>query len=151
MNVGTDDTGQDAVFEKPKQVIIKGHLSELVKDGLFFSMESDDRVFTGDLFFDMVSRTFIIRGVPAIGGRRVHCFKAKDKGPYRLHLFLLNVVSCIPQDERGLYVDMVFDRAKCAGEFAAWIEEWHAANNPALIQVMNGQWEFKADLTWIKS
>lgn len=128
-------------------MIQKGALTEMIRNGIYFSMTSDDRVFTGDLFFNMAIREFQIRGVPCIGNSLRHCFGPMDNGPYSIHLLITNVIQCQPRGDGSFYADLRFTSAKCSGEFAAWIEEWHGDRSIMMQEVLD-KWQVTQDLTW---
>lgn len=130
-------------------MIPRGTFAELLKQGVFFSLTSDDRVFTGDLHYDMAVKEFQLRGIPVYSGRMRSCFPAEDKGPYKIDLLVLEVIEARPRGEGSMYADMRFKKAKSSGEFAAWLEEWWGDRTTVMREVEES-WQVTQDLTWYR-
>lgn len=130
------------------RIIVASNFTQLLKTGVYFSIDNDDRVFTGDLFFDLAFKEFQMRGIPAVNGRRRHVFEAKFKGPTLIDLLVANVgiEQVRPNEEK--YVDLTFSKGKITGQLAAHIEEWYGGTALALI-VEN--FEVVNNLTWYKT
>lgn len=136
-----DDTAERSVIPVTNTTIP-------LRAGVYFSMDTDDRVFTGDLFFDLLQNEFRMNGIPAVAGRMVSA-TGHHRGPFKLALLILGQPRIVPRPN-GTYVDMFFKTAKSSGEFAALIEETHGTRGP-IMQAIDQFWAVKADLTWFKS
>lgn len=130
-------------------MIVQGPFCEVIKTGVFFSIANDDRVFTGDLYYDFVNREFQIRGIPCFQGRRRHVFKPEEKGPMKLHLLVTEVIEFQAREDNSNYGDLRFKKAKASGELAAHIEEWYG--DRAVKEASQSMWEITTQLVWYRS
>ena len=128
--------------------IPQGNFSSVVKTGVYFSIDNDDRVFTGDLYYDFAMREFQLRGIPAFEGRMRHVFDANFKGPVKIHMLIKTVMEKGPRSSEN-YADLKFRFAKATGEFSAWIEEWFG--DKMVMAAIEECWEIVPDLTWYKA
>lgn len=128
-------------------MIVAGPFCECIKAGLYFSIENDDRVFTGDLFYDFGRKEFQIRGIPSWQGRRTHVLPIKERGPIAISLLVLNVTEEAARPD-GKYSDLKFIKARATGQFAAWIEEWYG--DRAVRGAVEEHWDIVPGLAWTK-
>ncbi len=129
-------------------MITTGPFNQCMKTGLFFSLGNDDRVFTGDLFYNFATREFQIRGIPSFGGAISHVLPKAEMGPVVLHLFIPTVLEIEVRDEAGRYTDLRFSRAKISQQFMVWLEEWFS--HRSVIEVILQTWEVAPNLVWRK-
>lgn len=123
-----------------------GPMTQCIKTGLYFSLENDDRVFTGDLFYDLSKQEFQIRGIPTWNGRITHCLPVTERGP--MALMLLTTPDVIETRQDGKYTDLTFKKAKCVTMLAVHIEEWY--DMPSMMAVIEKEWEIVPNLVWTK-
>lgn len=119
-----------------------------LKTGCVFSMAADDRVFTGDLFFDLLGRKFQMRGIPSLHGQMNHILNKADKGPFRLMLFIENALESEIRAD-GRHIDLTFRKARCTSALATFIEEYHSKDN-LVMQTIEDEWTVVPNLTWTK-
>jgi len=127
--------------------IQQGQFSQIVKSGVYFSIEGDDRVFTGDLYFDFALKEFQLRGIPSFQGRMRHVLDPAFKGPVTIDLFVKTVIEKGPRDMDN-YSDLKFRSAKVSSQLATWIEEWFG--DKSVMHAIEEFWEVVRDLTWFK-
>ena len=127
-------------------MIQKGTFSECIKTGVFFSILEDDRVFTGDLFYDFVKREFQVRGIPSYQGKRTHILPVAERGPVAINLLILSVDEEAARD--STYSDLRFKKARAASGFVTWLEEWYG--DRSVMQAIENFWEIAQDLAWVK-
>lgn len=128
-------------------MIAPGPFCECIRTGCFFSMVEDDRVFTGDLFYDFGAQEFQMRGVPAWMGKMTHAIPVSERGPVKLMLLVGNTLELAPRTESN-YVDFRFKTAKCTSELATYIEEWHG--DRSVMRSIERMWEVVPNLTWTR-
>lgn len=121
--------------------------AQCIKTGFFFSLDSDDRVFTGDLYYDFGGRKFQARGIPAKDGKLRHIFEPKFKGPVYIDMVITGS-KVLGADRTGLYGAIEFTTAKATSALATHLEEWHG--DLSVMQAVEQLWEIKQDLTWYK-
>lgn len=125
-----------------------GAFTECVKTGFYFSMESDDRVFTGDLHYNFIRRKFVIKGIPTVDGKMVHVIPKSERGPIALMGLVLTVEAS--EVRNGLpYTDMVVGKMRIAETFAEWVEYWYG--DRAVSASIRESWEVVSNLAWVKS
>lgn len=129
------------------QMIHAGPFCELIKQGIYFSVDSDDRLFTGDLFYDFVKREFQIRGIPSWEGRRSHAVPVAMKGPFILQLLVMDILEEAPRPD-GKLSDLKFRKAKAASAFMVWLEEWYSDRSVSTVAAE--MWEVLPNLAWVK-
>ena len=128
-------------------MIAPSPFAECIKTGAYFSLVNDDRVFTGDLFYDFAKREFQMRGVPSWEGRMTHCLPKKEAGPIKL-MMLVDVPLEIAARPDGRFTDFRFKKAKCTSELATFIEEWYG--DKGVMGAITEMWEVVPNLTWFK-
>lgn len=121
----------------------------LLKQGIQFSMITDDRVFTGDLFYDFFSKEFQIRGIPSVHGRMVNVLR-KGVRTVALDLLVMKVIKSEPRDAeltKGGWMDLRFHKAKCPFAFATYIEE--TVNDELVMKAIEDHFELVDGLAWV--
>lgn len=129
-------------------MITTGPMNQCVKTGLYFSLGSDDRVFTGDMFYNFATREFQIRGIPSFGGTMSHVLPKAERGPVHLHILIQTPKEVAVRDEQGRYTDLSFTTAKIARPFVVWIEEW--CSHKTVLDRILSEWEVVPNLLWYK-
>lgn len=129
-------------------MITTGPFNQCIKTGMFFSLGTDDRVFTGDLFYNFATREFQIRGIPCFEGQMVHVLPKTERGPIALQIFVESPKEIAVRDEAGKYADLVFDTAKIAQKFLVWIEEYYHARS--VVSRIYDTWNVQPNLVWIR-
>jgi hypothetical protein len=95
----------------------------LVKGGVWFTVVGQyGGLYTGDLFYNMVTKQFRMTGIPygLVGPR--HAVKDSEPGPFKINLWITHVVG---HRVEGNYGVIEFTEAQVSGEFMAWVEEMH--------------------------
>lgn len=128
-------------------MIAPGPFCHCIKTGAYFSLENDDRVFTGDLFYDLAKREFQMRGVPSWQGRMSHVLPVAERGPVKI-MILVKAVDKIEARDDGKYTDFTFKVAKCSAELATFVEEWYG--DQSVVGVIEETWEIVPNLAWYK-
>lgn len=128
-------------------MIVTGPFTECIKTGCFFSLAEDDRVFTGDLFYDFGKQEFQIRGIPSWESRMTHALPVKERGPVKLMLLVKSVIQVVPRTTDN-YTDLRFKFAKATTELATFIEEWHG--DRSVMWSIQEMWEIVPNLIWTK-
>lgn len=121
--------------------------AECIKTGAFFSLENDDRVFTGDCFYDLAKREFQMRGIPSWDGRMSHVLPVAERGPISLMLYIPAPLEIAARPD-GKHTDFRFKKAKCTSALATFIEEWYG--DRTVMQAISEYWEVVPNLVWIK-
>lgn len=129
-------------------MITTGPFNTCIKNGVYFSLGTNDRVFTGDLFYNFATREFQIRGIPAWNGEISHVLPKDEMGPVMLHLFIQSPLEVAVRDEAGKYVDLRFLQAKITTPFITWIEEYYS--DKSVLQTILNTWEVVPNLLWRK-
>lgn len=129
------------------QMIYAGPFCELIKQGIYFSVESDDRLFTGDLFYDFAKREFQLRGIPSWQGRRSHAVPVNQRGPFIVQLLVMEILEEAPRQD-GKLSDLRFRKAKAASAFVVWLEEWYS--DRSVTAMVTETWEVLPNLVWVK-
>lgn len=129
------------------QMIHAGPFCELLRQGIYFSVDSDDRLFTGDLFYDFAKREFQIRGIPSWNGKRSHAVPVKERGPFSVQLLVCEVIEEASRPD-GKFSDLRFKKAKAASALMVWLEEWYSDRSVAAIAAE--LWEVLPNLAWVK-
>lgn len=124
-----------------------GPFCECIKTGLFFTLAEDDRIFTGDLFYDFGKQEFQIRGVPTWQGVMTHAIPVSERGPVKLMLLVNKTIQVAPRTESN-YTDLIFKSAKCTTELATFIEEWHG--DRSVMRAIEEMWEVVPNLIWTR-
>ena len=130
-------------------MITTGPFNQCIKTGLYFSLGTDDRVFTGDLFYNFATREFQIRGIPAFQGKMSHVLPKIERGPVTIQVFIPAPDEVAVRDEKRSYMDMCFSTAQISQQFMVWIEEWYSERS--VVQRILDTWEVKPNLVWYKS
>lgn len=130
------------------RIIVASNFSQHLKTGIYFSIENDDRVFTGDLFYDLAFQEFQIRGIPAHEGRRRHVFLAEFRGPCLIDMVLdgIGLEQVRPGNDK--YVDITCKKGRITSALAAHIEEWFGGDS--VMGLIDRSFQVKQDLTWYK-
>jgi hypothetical protein len=117
-------------FHDPdEKIIVTNHgvtnaLDELIKAGIWFTVPgANTSLYTGDLFFNMVSNRFSITGIPTCPTGLRHAVKESEPGPFYINLYIKEVIHHIPDNGQG-YASLEFIQAHAAGTFMSWMEEW---------------------------
>lgn len=135
--------------ESGTRIIVASSFASCVKTGVFFSIENDDRVFTGDLFYDIAFREFQIRGIPAHEGRRRHVFDIGFRGPASLDMVIEAVgFEQVRPGAHDKYVDLTTKKGKMAVHLARHIEEWHG--DQSVMSYIDEFWAVVPNLIWTK-
>ena len=129
-------------------MITTGPFNQCIKTGLYFSLGTDDRVFTGDLFYNFATREFQIRGIPAFQGKMSHVLPKTERGPVAIQVFVPSPDEVAVRDEAGRYIDLRFSTAQISQQFVVWIEEWYSERS--VIQRVLDTWEVKPNLVWYR-
>lgn len=129
------------------QMILPGPFCEVVKTGVYFSIDNDDRLFTGDLFYDIAKREFQMRGIPSWEGRKTHAIPVAERGPVHIHMLIKDVIQEAPRME-GKFTDIRFLKAIVCAPFVTWIEEWYG--DRAIMAVIENHWKIEPNLAWVK-
>lgn len=96
---------------------------QLIKAGMFFTVPGiNTGLYTGDLFYNAVTNTFRISGVPANMAGLIHCIRVGENGPFHIDAFIKTVLHVTPPDERG-YASIEFREAHASQTFMAYVEE----------------------------
>lgn len=128
-------------------MLAQGTFSHLVKNGVFFSVATDDRVFTGDLYYDFALKEFQLRGIPSLNGVKRHCFKMTERGPMKIDLLVNEILEEQKRDTEN-YNDFRFKDAKVSSSFLTWVEEFYS-DRTVLHQIYD-TWEIHKQLAWVK-
>lgn len=124
-----------------------GPLCQCVKTGVYFTLSNDDRVFTGDLFYDLSKQEFQIRGIPSWNGAMTHCLPKLEQGPMSLMMLVTpDVIEGRPGNPK--FTDLTFKKAKCTTVLAVHIEEWYEM--PSMMKAIEEHWEIVPNLVWTK-
>ncbi len=122
--------------------------SQCIKTGFYFTLDTDDHVFVGDLFYDFGGRKFQVRGIPTFEGRMRHIFDTNFKGPVYIDMVITGTKK-LGFDRDSRYAAVDFTTAKVTSALATHLEEWHG--DLSVMQAVEQLWEIKQDLTWYKS
>lgn len=125
--------------------IEKGPFCECVKTGFYFSLEDDDRVFAGDLFFDFAQVKFQARGIRQHLGKPMTICPKGERGPVALMALIKKPYTMAVRDHDNVYLDIEFTQATWAGSIAAHVEEWYG--DRSVWTVMQGM-EIAEGLVW---
>lgn len=128
-------------------MIAPSPFAECIKTGAYFSLENDDRVFTGDLFYDFARREFQMRGVPSWDGKMTHCLPKHQIGPIALQLLIEKPLEIGIRPD-GKFTDFKFKKAKCTANLAAFVEEWHG--DRTVMGAIEEMWAIVPNLVWTK-
>lgn len=128
-------------------MIHQGPFTECIKTGVFFSVDNDDRLFVGDLFFDFVKKEFQVRGIPSFNGKRTHAVPVAERGPFKIHMLVKNVLEEASRPD-GKYSDLRFKNAVACSSFLTWLEEWYG--DRSVMQAVEDLWKFEPQLVWVK-
>jgi hypothetical protein len=128
-------------------MIIAGPFCELIKQGIYFSVDNDDRLFTGDLFFDIAKKEFQLRGIPSWQGKMSHAVPVTERGPFSVMLLVQEAIEVAPRMD-GKYSDIRFKKAKAASALVVWLEEWYVDRSVAA--AATELWEVLPNLAWVK-
>ena len=128
-------------------MIIAGPFCECVKTGVYFSVNNDDRLFTGDLFYDIAKKEFQIRGIPTYNGKKTHAIPVSERGPFLINLYVIQVTEEAVRPT-GEYTDIRFKIGKISENLLTWIEEWYS--DMAILQVIRDTWIVEKNLAWVK-
>lgn len=128
-------------------MIVAGPFCQCIKTGAYFSIDNDDRVFTGDLFYDFGKREFQMRGVPSWDGTITHVLPVKERGPVAIHLLVKGVLQSASRGD-GKYTDFRFRNADASAALATFIEEWHG--DQSVMGAIEEFWAIKPNLAWHK-
>lgn len=129
-------------------MITTGPFNQCIKTGLYFSLGNDDRVFTGDLFYNFATREFQIRGIPSFNGVMSHVLPKSEPGPVTIQMYIPQVLEAEVRDEHGRYMDLRFTAAKISQQFMVWIEEWYSQRS--VIETILQTWQIEKNLVWLR-
>lgn len=128
-------------------MIAPATFGECIKSGVYFSMENDDRVFNGDLFYDLARREFQMRGIPSWEGRMMHVIPVTERGPISLMMLIPPPIEIAARPD-GKYTDFRFRQAKCTSALATFIEEWYG--DRSVMGIITEFWQIVPNLIWTK-
>lgn len=129
-------------------IIEKGPFCECIKTGFYFTVDTDDRVFNGDLFYDFVRAEFQVRGIAGDEhGRPIPCIPKSEKGPIALEGHVIGIKR-IGHRPSG-FVDLVFTKAIITDAMMAHICMWYG--DRTVWAVVQKEWEARDNLAWVGS
>ncbi len=129
-------------------MIVKGPFCECVRTGVYFSVDNDDRLFTGDLFYDIAKKEFQVRGIPSFNGKKTHAIPMAERGPFLINLYVMEVIEEVVRPN-GEYTDIRFKRGKISENLLTWVEEWYS--DRTILQTIRDTWVIEKNLAWIRS